>query len=158
LAQIAFDLLSIAKDRTVSTSEANQVFFLPLNNLVWSDLLPASITYTLHRDLLFYRPCCKRQHCCVLLENAFHRGGTRPERTLSHGSTSPRYDLSAHEKGAESRVLASSQAIAIPISCVSPITNACWNCSTGLTAWRSAASEAGPLPLLLAGYLVFFLA
>ena len=58
--QIKFDLLFIAEHRTVSTGEANQVFFLPLNDVIRSDFLPASVAYTLQRDLLFYRPCRKR--------------------------------------------------------------------------------------------------
>jgi hypothetical protein len=60
LAQITFDLLFIAEYRTVSAGEANQVFFLSLNDVIRSDFFPASVAYKLQRDLLFYRPCGKR--------------------------------------------------------------------------------------------------
>jgi hypothetical protein len=52
LAQIAFDLVSIAEDRAVSTSKANHVFFLPLNKVVRSDVLLAAVAHTPQRPAL----------------------------------------------------------------------------------------------------------
>jgi hypothetical protein len=83
LAQVTFDLLFIAEYRTVSASEANQVFFFPLKNVIQSDFLPASVATTLQWDLRFYRPCRKRQHRYVLSGNASNSGDQQHAEALA---------------------------------------------------------------------------
>jgi len=90
LAQLAFHLCPIPKDRTIPTREAYHLFFFPLDEVVRRYTLAASITDTRQWHGFFDRPCSKSQHSCVLImmmapNAALHlplEAGARYERRL----------------------------------------------------------------------------